>query len=185
MIRVLVADGHEPRRAGLRSVVEAERGMSVIATATSGLEAVALAVARRADVVLLDAGFPPPMSTSEAIGAITARAGHPRVVVIPERGGWTATEVIRSIRAAARGESPAATDAEMDADKTTPVHLSEREREVLAAVASGASNRDAAAMLFISESTVKSHLSHAYGKLGVDSRVDAVAQARQRGLLGA
>jgi ATP/maltotriose-dependent transcriptional regulator MalT len=61
--------------------------------------------------------------------------------------------------------------------------LSHREVEVLRLVASGASNRDAAAQLFVSEATVKTHLLHVYGKLGVRDRAAAVAEGYKRGLL--
>ncbi len=61
--------------------------------------------------------------------------------------------------------------------------LSERELEVLTLVATGASNRETAAQLFISEATVKTHLLHIYGKLGVSDRAAAVAEAFNRGLL--
>ena len=62
--------------------------------------------------------------------------------------------------------------------------LSAREREVLALVAKGTSNREIARELFISEATVKTHLTHLYGKLGVSDRAAAVATAYQRGILG-
>ena len=61
--------------------------------------------------------------------------------------------------------------------------LSPRELDVLRLVAQGLSNRETAAQLFVSEATVKSHLIHAFGKLGVDSRTAAVAAARSAGLL--
>jgi len=61
--------------------------------------------------------------------------------------------------------------------------LSQRELEVLELVAAGSTNREAAARLFISEATVKSHLIHIYGKLGVGDRAAAVAEAFNRGLL--
>jgi ATP/maltotriose-dependent transcriptional regulator MalT len=62
--------------------------------------------------------------------------------------------------------------------------LSERELQVLRLVAGGATNREAAARLFISEATIKTHLLHIYGKLGVRDRAGAVGEAYERGLLG-
>jgi ATP/maltotriose-dependent transcriptional regulator MalT len=62
--------------------------------------------------------------------------------------------------------------------------LSTREREVLRLVAKGTSNREIAAVLFVSEATVKTHLTHIYGKLGVKDRAAAVAVAYDRGILG-
>jgi DNA-binding NarL/FixJ family response regulator len=96
-------------------------------------------------------------------------------------------ELFKAVRAAARGEtvlSPAVATrvvGQMRAPAQEPV--SQRELEVLELVAQGASNRDAAARLFISEATVKTHLVHIYGKLGVNDRAAAVAEAFNRGLL--
>ena len=64
-----------------------------------------------------------------------------------------------------------------------PGPLSQRELEVLELVAAGSTNREAAARLFISEATIKSHLLNIYGKLGVSDRAAAVAEAYNRGLL--
>jgi ATP/maltotriose-dependent transcriptional regulator MalT len=67
--------------------------------------------------------------------------------------------------------------------KPPPEALSQREREVLALIADGATNREAAAKLFVSEATVKTHLLHVYEKLGVRDRAAAVAEAYRRHLL--
>jgi DNA-binding NarL/FixJ family response regulator len=99
-------------------------------------------------------------------------------------------ELMRAVRAAARGESvlspsvasvvlgqvraPSRPDDEL---------LSQRELEVLELVARGSTNREAAAQLFISEATVKTHLLHVYAKLGVNDRAAAVAEAYNRALL--
>jgi len=96
-------------------------------------------------------------------------------------------ELYRAVRAAARGEtvlSPAVASkliGQMRRPEAEP--LSQRELEVLRLVARGATNKQAAAQLFISEATVKTHLLHAYSKLGVNDRAAAVAVAFQRGLL--
>ncbi len=96
-------------------------------------------------------------------------------------------ELLRAVRAAARGESvlSPAVASRLMAHVRAPAqdHLSERELEVLALLARGASNRDAAAQLFISEATVKTHLLHIYAKLGVSDRAAAVGEAFNRGLL--
>jgi ATP/maltotriose-dependent transcriptional regulator MalT len=65
----------------------------------------------------------------------------------------------------------------------TETRLSAREREVLALIAQGRTNREAAAALFISEATVKTHLLHIYAKLGVPDRASAVSAAHRRGIL--
>jgi DNA-binding NarL/FixJ family response regulator len=97
------------------------------------------------------------------------------------------TELFRAVRAAAAGTSmlsPAiATRVLGQMRRPGPDPLSQRELEVLGLVAQGQSNRDAAARLFISEATVKTHLIHIYDKLGVNDRAAAVAEAFNRGLL--
>jgi len=96
-------------------------------------------------------------------------------------------DLLRAVRAAARGEaalSPSVATrllGQVRAPAQEP--LSQREFEVLELVARGATNREAAAKLFISEATVKTHLLHIYAKLGVSDRAAAVAEAFQRGLL--
>ena len=96
-------------------------------------------------------------------------------------------ELLRAVRAAARGEaalSPSVATrllGQVRAPAQEP--LSQREFEVLEMVAGGATNREAAAKLFISEATVKTHLLHIYAKLGVSDRAAAVAEGFHRGLL--
>jgi DNA-binding NarL/FixJ family response regulator len=96
-------------------------------------------------------------------------------------------ELLRAVRAAARGQSvlsPTVASRVLAQVRSPPRDpLSERELEVLALIARGATNRDAAAQLFISEATVKTHLLHIYAKLGVGDRAAAVAEAFNRGLL--
>jgi DNA-binding NarL/FixJ family response regulator len=96
-------------------------------------------------------------------------------------------ELIRAVRAAFAGEavlSPAVASRLMgQVRKPPPEVLSQRELEVLALIADGATNRQAAAKLFVSEATVKTHLLHVYEKLGVRDRAAAVAEAYRRRLL--
>jgi DNA-binding NarL/FixJ family response regulator len=98
-------------------------------------------------------------------------------------------ELLRGVRAAARGDpvlSPTVASrlmGRMRAPVPASEPLSQRELEVLGLVAQGAGNREAAARLFISEATVKTHLMHIYAKLGVNDRAAAVAAAFDRGLL--
>ena len=96
-------------------------------------------------------------------------------------------ELIRAVRAAFAGEavlSPAVASRLMgQVRKPPPKVLSQRELEVLALIADGATNRQAAAKLFVSEATVKTHLLHIYEKLGVRDRAAAVAEAYRRRLL--
>jgi DNA-binding NarL/FixJ family response regulator len=98
-------------------------------------------------------------------------------------------ELLRAVRAAARGEavlSPSVATRLMGRVRSPAQDegpLSQRELEVLQLVAGGSTNREAAARLFISEATVKTHLLHIYAKLGVSDRAAAVAEAFNRGLM--
>jgi DNA-binding NarL/FixJ family response regulator len=96
-------------------------------------------------------------------------------------------ELFRAVRAASRGEavlSPTVASRLMGQMRAPArAELSQRELEVLGLIARGCTNREAAARLFISEATVKTHLLHAYAKLGVKDRAAAVATAFQRGLI--
>jgi DNA-binding NarL/FixJ family response regulator len=205
MIRLLVVDDHPVVRDGLRGMLSGEPGFEVVGEAGSGEEAVALAGTLAPDVVLMDLRMPGGDGVS-AIRAL-AKAGSPaRVLVLTTydtdsdvlpaiEAGATgyllkdarAEELFRAVRAAARGEavlSPSvATRLLGQVRRPAQEPLSAREREVLALVARGATNREAARALFVSEATVKTHLLHVYAKLGVNDRAAAVAEAFQRGLL--
>jgi DNA-binding NarL/FixJ family response regulator len=97
------------------------------------------------------------------------------------------TELMRAVRAAARGESVLAPSVatRLVSQLRAPAQdtLSDRELEVLTLIAQGETNRGAAARLFISEATVKTHLLHIYAKLDVNDRAAAVATAYERGLI--
>jgi DNA-binding NarL/FixJ family response regulator len=96
-------------------------------------------------------------------------------------------ELLRAARAAAAGQSvlsPAVASRLMGRVRAPEAEpLSQRELEVLGLVAAGSTNKEAAARLFISEATIKTHLLHIYAKLGVSDRAAAVAEAFHRGLL--
>jgi DNA-binding NarL/FixJ family response regulator len=203
MIRLLIVDDHPIVRDGLRGVFAADPDFEVVGEAANGAEAVARA--GEADVVLMDLRMPE-MSGVEAITRL--RETHPavRVLVLTTfdtdsdvlpavEAGATGyllkdaprEELIRAVRSAYRGESvlsPSVAGRLMGhvrrpADGT----LSKREREVLALVADGTTNREAARRLFVSEATIKTHLLHIYDKLGVRDRAAAVGEAYKRGLL--
>ncbi|PTR30485.1 LuxR family two component transcriptional regulator [Rhodococcus sp. OK519] len=204
-VRVLLVDDHPVVRAGLHALLASHDGVEVVAEASSGEEAVALAATAKPDVVLMDLRLGAGIDGAEATARITSVPEPPRVVVLTtydtdadilravEAGasGYllkdTAPQVlIDSVSAAARGETV------LDPDVAQRLYrrmqqpradLSAREVEVLALVAQGLSNRAIAKELFVSEATVKSHLVHAFTKLEVDSRTAAVAAARERGLI--
>lgn len=204
-IRLVIVDDHPVVRDGLRGVFTGDPGFAVLGEAADGTEAIALIEHRGADVVLMDLRMPG-MGGVEAIARLRRTAPGVRVLVLTTydtdadvlaaiEAGATGYllkdtprgELVRAVRAAHRGDSvlsPSVAGRLMGRVRE-PVRdaLSHRELEVLRLVADGASNRDAAARLFISEATIKTHLLHIYGKLKVRDRAAAVAEGYKRGLL--
>ncbi|WP_157254082.1 response regulator transcription factor [Nonomuraea typhae] len=205
MIRLLIADDHPVVRDGLSSMFASAPGFEVLGEAADGAEVVRLAQRLAPDVILMDLRMP----GMDGLSAITelARLGvGARVLVLTTydtdshvlpaiEAGATGyllkdsprEELLRGARAAARGESvlsPSVAARLMNRVRTpAPQLLSGREMEVLELVAAGNTNREAAARLFITEATVKSHLLSIYAKLGVNDRAAAVTEAFHRGLL--
>jgi DNA-binding NarL/FixJ family response regulator len=204
-ISLLIADDHPVVRNGLRGIFTGDADFDVLGEAASGKEAVTLTLARRPDVVLMDLRMPDGDGVS-AIRALAAESPATKVLVLTTYGddgdvlaaidaGATGyllkdaprEELLRGVRAAARGESVlspavAATLLGRVRAPAPETPLSPRELEVLKLIAGGATNKDAAKRLFISEATVKTHLIHVYAKLGVNDRAAAVAAAYERGL---
>jgi len=204
-VRVLIVDDHPVVQNGLRGMLDGEPGVAVVGEASDGAEALTVAERLAPDVVLMDLRMPG-MDGIEATAAFSARGGMPRVLVLTtydtdadvlravEAGATgyllkdaSSGELVRAVRAVARGESVLAPVAlsrltrrvrTPDADAPTA-----RELDVLRQVARGASNREVAAALHISEATVKSHLLHLFVKLGVEDRTAAVTVALRRGLI--
>jgi DNA-binding NarL/FixJ family response regulator len=207
-IKVLLADDQAMVRGGLRLILEDQPDISVVAEASDGVDAVALARRLRPDVCLVDIRMP----RLDGIEVTRALAGpgvpHPlRVVVVTTfdldeyvygalRGGAVGfvlkdagpALLVEAVRAASAGDaliSPSitlrllrhltASAAPAAGGPTRP--LSERETEVVRAIARGRTNQEIAAELFISLSTVKSHLSGIQTKLGVRNRVEIAAWA--------
>lgn len=205
VIRLLLADDHPVVRAGLRAVLEAEPDFRIVAECADAEDAVARSGCGDVEVVLMDLRFGAGMHGADATATITARADAPRVLVLTtydteedilaavEAGaaGYLLKdappeELATAVRDAAAGRSalaPAIAARLLNRMRTPEDTLSRREIEVLGLVAHGASNAEIAGQLFLSQATVKSHLVHIYGKLGVASRTAAVATARARGLL--
>ncbi|GGS74739.1 response regulator [Nonomuraea spiralis] len=201
-MRVLIVDDHPIVRDGLRAALGAEPGLEIVGEAGDGAEAVRLSAELRPDVVLMDLRMP----GMDGLAAIRELSGSgPRVLVLTtfdtdilpalEAGasGYLLKdarpeELVRAVRATYEGETvlaPAVAGRLADHVRRPPrAALSGRELEVLRLVARGATNREAAAELFISEASVKTHLLHAYAKLDVRDRAAAVAEAFRRGLLG-
>jgi DNA-binding NarL/FixJ family response regulator len=204
-IRLLIVDDHPVVRDGLRGMFAGDPRFEVVGEAADGARAVALAETLAPDVVLMDLRMPGTDGVS-AIAGMAERGLPARVLVLTTydtdsdvlpaiEAGATGyllkdaprEELFRAVLAAAKGEavlSPTVASrllSQVRAPAKEP--LSQRELEVLGIVARGATNREAAARLFISEATVKTHLLHIYAKLGVNDRAAAVAAAFERGLL--
>ncbi|MFD9910799.1 response regulator [Streptomyces sp. NPDC059063] len=206
MIRVLLADDHPVVREGLRAMLSAEPDLDVVAEASSGPRAEALAAELRPDIVLMDLRMPGGGGV-ESIQRMAA-AGLPcRVVVLTtyetdrdilravEAGaaGYLLKDLARgeladAVRAAARGETvlaPSVAARLVDQLRARPERprLSAREVAVLRLVAEGCTNAEVGRRLHVAESTVKTHLLRVFGKLGVDDRTAAVTHALRLGLL--
>ncbi|MFC5910119.1 response regulator [Streptacidiphilus monticola] len=208
VISLLIVDDHPVVRDGLRGMFESAPGFTVLGEAADGVEAVTRAARLDPDVVLMDLRMPGGGGV-DAIRELAGRGVRARVLVLTTydtdsdtlpaiEAGATGyllkdaprEELFAAVRAAAEGRtvlSPAVASRLVTAVRRPPAAadetLSAREREVLVMVAKGTPNREIARELFISEATVKTHLTHIYAKLGVKDRAAAVATAYDRGIL--
>lgn len=212
MIKVLLADDQAMIRSGLRMILESEFDLAVVAEADNGHEAVRLCRSEKPDVVLMDVRMPE-MDGLEATRLIHQESPEVRVVMLTTfdlddyvyaalRGGASgfllkdadADALIHAIRVVASGHAliaPSITKRLIDEFASRPEEptiegledLTEREREVLTQIARGLSNAEIAEELFVSEATVKSHVSHLLTKLGLRDRVQAVVAAYEAGLV--
>ena len=208
MITVLIVDDHPVVRDGLRGILSSAADLSVVGEAGTGAEAVTRCAELEPDVVLMDLRMPV-LSGVEAIRQLRKADSPVRVLVLTTFDADTdvvpaiqagadgyllkdapAEELLRAIRSAAQGEAVLAPSvagrlmsrmAEPARKARSP--LSPKEIQVLRSVASGRTNKEAAAELFVSETTVKTHLIHIYDKLGVRDRAAAVDAAHRDGLL--
>jgi len=213
MIRILLADDQTMIRSGLRMILEAEPDMEVVAEAENGHEAVKLARQERPDVILMDIRMPELdglAATREIIeqdhdarivmlttfdvddyvyGSLRAGASGFLLKNAPP------DDLISAVRVVAGGDAllaPSVTRRVIEEFAKSPEpteavaamgDLTERELEVLRAVANGLSNAEIAESLFVSEATVKTHVSRVLTKLGVRDRVQAVVAAYDAGLV--
>jgi NarL family two-component system response regulator YdfI len=211
MIRLVIADDHLIIRQGLRLILETETDFELVGEAADGAEALQLCAQLLPDVVLMDLRMPG-MDGLTAIERLRAEQPQIAVVILTTfneddlmlRGlqagarGYLLKDTDRgalfnTIRAAARGETLLKPEilSRLLGQRSGGAHksmtaeggLTEREQEVLEAVARGERSKEVALRLGISERTVKAHLASIYGKLGVDSRAAAIAAAAQKGWL--
>ena len=207
-IRVLIADDHAVLREGLRMMLEVQPGIVVAGEAANGREAVTQAAALQPTVTLLDL-IMPEMSGLDALSEIRRVAPATHVVVLTSadeeeamiaamragaQGYLLKTEpagaVVTAIRAAARGEAALAPSVAlrlMHAVAHPAAHpedaLSPREREVLALLGHGLSNKQIAARLKMAEKTARAHVSSILQKLNLEGRTQAALYAREKGLV--
>jgi NarL family two-component system response regulator LiaR len=209
-LKVLIVDDHQVVRQGLRTFLELVDDIEVAGEASDGAEAVTLAQRTLPDVVLMDLVMPG-MDGITATRQIKALGLGARVIALTSfteddkvfpaiQAGASAyllkdvspDDLAAAIRAAGRGEARLHPDVArklMDALRAEPAArrepgagLSEREVEVIRLVAEGLSNREIAGRLVISEKTVKTHLTHILGKLGLDDRTQLAIYALRTGL---
>ena len=207
MIRLLIADDHAVVRQGLRTFLELQEGIEVVAEADDGEEAVTAAERTKPDVVLLDLVMPR-LGGVEAIRRIRDVSPESRVIVLTSffddaklfpavRAGAAGyllkdvqpQELVRAIKIVHAGNAllaPAVTSRVLDefAERARSADLlTAREREVLALIAQGMPNKVIARTLGVSEKTVKSHVSNILGKLGLTDRTQAALYAVREGLV--
>lgn len=200
---LLLVDDHPVVRAGLKALLEADGTLVVRAEAGDGAEALAALDDQHVDVVIMDLQMPT-MDGPTAIRRLRERGGPPVLVlttyetqadiVSALEAGATgyllkdspAEQLREAVRQTAQGRSvlaPSVTQQLVQRAARPEQTLSAREIEILQGLATGASNRELAAQLVISEATVKTHLLHVYDKLGVDNRTAAVHRAREQRLI--
>ncbi len=211
-IRVLLVDDQQLVRMGFRMLLDAEDGIDVVGEAGDGNEAVRLAGALRPDVVLMDIRMPG-LDGIAATRAILAEHPDCRVIVLTTFdldeyafGGLRAGasgfllkdarpgELIAAIRSVAQGDAVVSArvtrrmlelfGGQLPAETDELASLTPREHEVLLAIAEGLSNTEIAQNLFLSESTVKTHVGRVLMKLGLRDRIQAVIFAYEHGLAG-
>jgi DNA-binding NarL/FixJ family response regulator len=201
-IRVFCVDDHPLMREGIAAVIRNEPDMELVAEASTGQEAIQGFRAHRPDVTLMDVRMPD-MGGIDALLAIRTQFEDARVIMLTTFEGDA--EIQRALAAGAQGYMLKSMPRKQLVDIIRKVHaghkhippevaaqlmehllgetLSKREIEVLQKVAGGNRNSDIAALLFISEETVKGHVKHIMEKLGASDRTEAVAIGIRRGII--
>ncbi|MEO6122164.1 MAG: response regulator transcription factor [Ilumatobacteraceae bacterium] len=205
MIRVVIVDDHAVVRAGIRALIETQNDLTVVGEAAASNTATDVVRRTRPDVVLMDLN----LGDGPGGAATTALLAHlptpPRVLILTTydteadvlaaidagAAGYLLKDappddVFRAVRNTARGDTVLAPTVAATlvrrASSPGPV-LTEREEAVLELLADGLGNKEIAKQLLVSEATIKSHLSHIYTKLDVDTRAGAVAKAIEQRII--
>jgi two-component system NarL family response regulator len=201
-IRVVIVDDDDLVCEGIAAVLGMHADMEVVGAAAGGREALALCARARPDVVLLDLRMKD-MDGLETLASLRARSPETKVLMLTSHDGDEAiyralkggalgyvlkrqpsAELLEAIRGASRGQVRMAPEVSSRlAARMTESGLTEREVEVLGRVAHGESNKEIAANLDISPSTVKNHIDNIMQKLDASDRTEAVTIALQRGIL--
>jgi DNA-binding NarL/FixJ family response regulator len=201
-IRVFCVDDHPLMREGITAVIRNEPDMLLVAEASSGREAVQGYREHRPDITLMDLRLPD-IGGIDAMIAIRTEFADARVIMLTTFEGDA--DIRRALGAGAQGYMLKSMPRKQLVDMIRKVHagkkhipseiatrlaehigneeLSNREVEVLQKIAGGNRNSDIAALLFISEETVKGHIKHIMGKLGASDRTEAVAIGLRRGII--
>ena len=208
--RLMIVDDHEVVRMGLRAALEIEDDFTVVAEAGNGKEAIEKARAHQPDIVLMDVRMDI-MDGIEACREIRSELPSTRVLMLTSfaeeetvvaallagAAGYVLKNVARArlleaLRSVARGESLLDSRVTksvveklvgMQAKPADGDDLTAREREVLVLIAEGATNKEIAAKLVVSENTARNHVSHILSKLGFSRRSEAAAYAVRKGLV--
>jgi DNA-binding NarL/FixJ family response regulator len=207
--RLVIVDDHDLARAGLRSLLSGERGLEVVGEATNGAEALAVCRQVQPDLVLMDVRMPDVdgLAATRAIKRETPTTSvilftvyeNPDYLVEALKAGAAGyllkgapkQEIVSTIRQVLAGESLLHPDlvlamlkqlSSVTGDSGAVQRLSPRERDVLRLIALGQSNKEIAAALDLTVSTVKTHVEHVIGKLGVSDRTQAAVRAIELGL---
>ena len=203
MIRIVIVDDHPLVRDGIVAILSRDVDLTVVAEAGGGREGVSVVQRERPDVVLMDLRMPDGDGV-EAIRALRAVSPSvPRILMLTtydtdhdirvalEAGAdgyllkdTPRVDLVRAVRDLAAGR-PVLTPGVLRAlsGRGAEVALTARESDVLREIAAGGTNREAAARLSVSETTLKTHLARVFEKLGVNDRAAAVRVAYERGLL--
>jgi DNA-binding NarL/FixJ family response regulator len=211
-IKVLLADDHAVLRDGLRMVLDAQTGISVVGEAEDGRQALEMVERLHPDVVVMDIAMPN-MNGAEATRQIKRRFPGVKVLILTmhENEQYLAqivnagaigcvlkrsagTELVTAVRAAARGESyfsPAMATMMLDGyrmhlavdGRDESDRLTEREREILQLVAEGKTNQEIADLLVVSIKTVQTHRAHMMEKLDAHDRTELVKHAIRLGMI--